>query len=806
MTDFNLTFVGPRGESAADVDTLVDDVAAAVAFEAEMRADVVEIVPSVNLYDPDTMRVAGYYVSSGNTIAADAAWAYAKIPVSPGDVVAWTTNTTRRDGSTWLDAGGVPLSGQYQATAGVAGVNYTRTAPSGAAFLALNIKSNSIAEPTQIMVNLGLVALTYQPYETGLAINPDALPEDVRTLSEDLYADVLTTIPPVNRYNPADKVAGSYITSAGAIAADASWGMVFIDVTGLDFVTINANTERRAGSAFYTAKNTGGYMSGTYSGAATRPEVRAVPEGALWLGVNLYSNTITEPTEFIVSATTGAVDYEPYAAPTLGIRAAAVVEDDEDEDAARLVLSGADTPSWVESGFSGSRIRRQFTPFFTPNVASYPAVLNLGDDVIDGTAVRSPVTDDSAPDHTAGTTLGANHGYIMGLCTAAAHGKTTADEGSRWTCGGVACVLVKVPGTGTLYLARETTNSVPPAGAYTHVSGATNTAGFTVTGTPVSTQWYPPHTNRALSVSVDGRRIAETQGEFPIIASAAIVETVDMLAREDIIAWWIANGGASGGFEPEGDPLYTMTRAYRFDRYGQLTIAADWTFLRDTVVADLMGLQAERIGNPTYIVPSAVPFTYDGETLDYGLGVSSGRTLAASGTPSIEFGASKLQATGEYGDRVLILYDDALVAMGFLPVGDAAPDVRRSRVSANTIEIRGNTGKVYMRALDVGDFTATEGDHYDVIGYRVCVPRVGTEIPSYVVEQNDHAAFIYADWQDAEGLARVDLPPHLIGRTLTVIDQRNATLMGEGGTATGSLSVLLDAAGDRAYLIVKASA
>jgi hypothetical protein len=103
-------------------------------------------------------------------------------------VVSWKTNTERRTGSTWLDEDSVPVSGQYAATAGVAGTSYTRTAPAGAAFLALNIKSNTIAEPTEIMVNLGDTALTYQAYEPTLALNPDALPEGLRTLRDELDA------------------------------------------------------------------------------------------------------------------------------------------------------------------------------------------------------------------------------------------------------------------------------------------------------------------------------------------------------------------------------------------------------------------------------------------------------------------------------------------------------------------------------------------------------------------------------------------------------------------------------------------
>lgn len=383
------------------------------AYGDDLQAYITEVVPSVNMYDPATMKVVGFYVTSGNAIAPEASWNYAKIPVSPGDVVSWKTNTERRTGSTWLDSGGTPVSGQYAATAGVAGTSYSRTAPAGAAFLALNIKSNTIAEPTEIMVNLGDTALTYQAYEPTLALNTDALPEGLRTLRDELDADVLTTIPPVNLYNPADKVAGSYITGTGSVNPDAAWGMVFIDVTGLTDICINANTTRRAGSAFYTAKNTGGYMSGTYSSSDARPQVRDVPDGALWLGVNLYSNTITEPTEFMVSATAGPVDYEAWEAPRMGIRADAVTGGAaEVAVGAVLVLNGLTGTAYIETERAGHTIRRGIDPF--PNGASVSKkAFNFVSDAVDDLVLRT-MDDDVAPVRLIGPgTVGANHDYVV---------------------------------------------------------------------------------------------------------------------------------------------------------------------------------------------------------------------------------------------------------------------------------------------------------------------------------------------------------------------------------------------------------
>lgn len=774
------------------------------AFIDQVETDVVETIETVNLYVPAAKQIDYLVNSSTGNRTSSAGWACSDwIPVTEGEEYTISANAAKR--------GGLSFFTSYGATTAIPGsVNNTSdlpltvTAPAGATHLLVNVLHPATPEPSEIMINAGDTALPYEAaFDPYFMVRESALPEQVRTLREELETDILTTIHPVNRYNTADRIEGSYITGTGSISTNAEWGMVYIDVTDLEVVTISANSARRAGSAFYTTEGSGGFMSGTYSSSSARPETRDVPDGAVLLGVNLYSNTIAEPTEFIVSASDGPVPYEAWEAPRLGVRADSVAADSEAayDPTPRMVLIGTDGAGYVESGMSGTPIRRGLTPYFTPSLIAYPSRMQVVSDSVDGVEVRAS-GDDIAPDHVEGQTLGGNHGYNLGTCTATGHGKAEADEGSTWTNGGSTYVLVKVSSSGVLLLARTDTNASPPTGTFVHAAGATNTGNITVSAV-VDTQWYPPHNNYALRCLVDGREVTDTSGIWEYDQSVQFVETCDILPRAEIIAWWIANGGASGGMIPDGDPLYTMTTTYRFDRDAQLTIHRDWFFYEDTTVADLMGLQVGRAGAPTtYYIPGAEPFTYDGETVNYGLGVASGRTLSAAGTPDIDFGASKLQASGEYAHRVLSLWADYVFAVGFLPVGDAALDVRRARVSGQALEIRGSSAKLYFRVLDIGGGTIPAGSSYSCVAYRHILPRVAARTSSYVVRQSDAVAYVYVDWHDKDGFDRLDLPSDLIGRSLTVIDSRNATLA--GGLSAGSLVAEIDAAGDYGYLVVRA--
>lgn len=473
----------------------------------------------------------------------------------------------------------------------------------------------------------------------------------------------------------------------------------------------------------------------------------------------------------------------------------------------RLFLAGpGSSESYVESNRSGYGVKNTFVAMPSVSLTTKPYQFNLQKVYLDGVLIRDG-SDDVAPDvvGAGGSYVGGKHGYSLYTCTASAHGKTTDDEGSVWSKSGVEAVLVQVVSSSSLLLAHRTADEIAlTSGTWSHVSGATNTGGITVTGTPARSDWFPPQNNYSIRVLADGVDVTDQTGVIDYTHDVVIVETADILPRPTIIDWWIANGGASAGVVPEGDPSFTTSTAYRFDRDGQMTVLRDWLFTQVTPVYELYGLQVGYVGTPdTFYIPSAVPFTYDGETVDYGEGVAADRTI---GHATLNFTASELQASGEYADRVLSLWDDHVFAVGFLPVGDAAPSVRRTRTSAQALQIA-NTAKLYFRVLDTtvvgeGPTNSAVGDHYAAIGYRVIVPRTAERTAFYVV-RTEGADFIFADWHDKAVLDRLPIPADLIGRTFEVVDSRNVTV--NEGLLAGSLPVVVDAAGDRAYLVAKVS-
>lgn len=823
--------------------------AAVVDWIAEEVGNAFELIASTNLLDLATMIVDGKYISTGNLILNDAAWAYVKIPLPDAPTFSWWSNVTRRKGATFLDAAGVPLAGEYDDTNPTANLVITKDKPEDAAFLAFNIKSSTIAIPPRTMVSASDEAL---PYEDYFAPYRSVTEQAGERIAQEAKADVDATINTawINMFAHGDFVGGEpafrsnspsvTLTQPPLLRRGTARGIRWR--AGSDFARYasGGSVQGKYYFAIYTANSVDAGnlvpepMVQVYKESAALALTEPAKSGEGFIEIDAHTRQVWEtglidtdvPNILVGSSRTPAVAGTLYATEFTLYLSDAPIDVDEAirqvnlaaksryesmrwaqalapvEARSKLVLAGAGGTSYVESNRSGHVIRNSFAPFRSLGLTTTPCRFNIVGQSLDGIQIRAGATDDIAPDHVEGTALDMNHGYFLGRATATGHGKTAANEGSIATLSGNDYVLVKAETANQLLLATRLANTAPPLGTYAHGTG-------NITVTAVSQlQWYPPHNNYSLRCWVDGGEITATEGTFPYTNNVLFVESADLLARSTIVEWWLAHGGASGGLTPAGQAIYRSTIGYRFDCDGQMTVHRDWIFLADTLVTDIMGLQVTRVSNPlTYRIPGAAPFLYDGETLDYGRGVASNRTIASGG--NIYFTPARLQATGgEYAHRLISEWADYAFVAGLLPIGDAAYDVRRAHTGSKAMEIRGDTGKGYFRLLDdaAGSFTAHAGQTYSCIGFRHIIPKVAGRPLVTPVRYSDSRAIIYIDWIDFEGLDQVAINcPDLIGRTVTTLDSRNATLIGSG-LFNGQITALVAEPDDHATLVLELAA
>jgi len=774
--------------------------ASSAAFETEMRADVVEYVAtSDNLYDPST-RVEGSYIVTGTgAVAATAGWAYGSASVVGLSNITISAAGARQPEIWFYDEAGDPISGSGGSTG-----TRTLAVPSGAVTVKFNVKSTITAEPADIMVNEGETALAYEAWSAPvLKVRDAATPPAIAAFKADLEADVLTTISSVNLYNPAQRVEGSYVASSGgAILSASGWARSgYMPVEEGEAYTVSTNATRQSEIGFYEADLTP--ISSSTGSTGTRTVT--APTAAAFMVITVKSTIVAEPSEIMVNAGSVALEYVAWTADRIGILASAVAPEAADPDApyAVLMLGGVGAQSYVESNRSGHVIRNTFTPFPTLTLTGYPCQFNIEDQYLDEVLIRS-AADDIAPDQIASWDVGANHGYWLGTATAAAHGKVTADEGSIWTTGGVEYVLVRVDSSGVLSLAHRTANTTPLTGTYTHVSGATNTASFSVSAV-TGKQWYPPFSDYSMTVWVDGVVTDAQVGAFTFERDVMFAETRNILPRADIIDWWIANGGASAGLPPVGDPNLVTGTVYHFDCDGQMMVFSNWLAVKSQAMSAgfLRGLQVGLAGSPLlYQIPGGESFTYNGSPINFGSGVDP--SVITSAAIAINIGqSSSLQATGEYGNRMNMLWSDYVYATGFLPLESAAYTTRRS-LTANKAANINTIGKYYFRVLDIGTHTMAAGSRYAVAGFRHVVPRAADGSWVTPVRPPGPTSYLHADFLDVAGTKFIDVPADMVGRPYTVEAARNAGLTaGATGILPKSLPVTLTASGNHAAVVLR---
>lgn len=392
-------------------------------------------------------------------------------------------------------------------------------------------------------------------------------------------------------------------------------------------------------------------------------------------------------------------------------------------------------------------------------------VFNWTEDKVNGVRVKQG-KDEAAPYRVMNTTIGANHGYTIGVCTASSHGKTATDVGSVYQhSDGNEYVIVEVPDTDTVILTKRLTNADIPTGTFTHVSGGADTGTITVTSQSKD-QWRPSHVNRSIKCYADGVEILDRDIEIPYSNSVKFVESYDIQTKTGMVEYCIANGVSI----PESDDIaVSVNIVNEVDINGQVVVYTDFFAHQDMSMSDVMFVQAMRGELTDYYIPKALPFTHDGVAFDYANIEPADKTIT-EGTSSIYMTPDRCEPSGILCDRVVAFNGSAsMFAIGYLPVADSDPVRRRTNCTDMALEIRNNTGKIYPRCIDVGDTTVTAGTYYSAAAYRSVTPKSSERTSGYVIRSR-FGVFVYCDWHDVIKTDRFPIPDDLAGMEITEIE------------------------------------
>lgn len=772
------------------------------AFKADIDTNVITFVYPKNLYNPATKQVDKYVTAYTGNISTSAGWACsAYIPVTAGLQYTISANATKRAGLSFFASNvtTTAIVGSYNSNS----TPLTVTAPAGANYLVVNVQSNTIPEPSQIQVEQSAVDTVFEPWFTAYRnIDRDNLSTALKAELDTINKDYEVTVISPNLLNVATVRDGKLVdSSSGNITSSAGWGCSdFIPVIAGQQYTISG-TRGRQGVSFFTTNSNSAAVAASYDATLTLPLTVTAPVTATYMVINLYSPTV--PTYSNVQVEQGAAVSDYLAYGTYKFLDKDFVNNGIKElpsnIAAKMVLDSAAT-SYIDCVIAGSdtqRIKHTIKPFGMANLAT-SEVFNFYDDQLDNVLFKQ-AADDVAPYRVTGTTIGANHGYAKTNCTVTGHVKTSVDVGSVWTDGTNQWVIIATA-TNIISITARTSNTAFVSGTLTHVSGATNTASFTPSAVS-STQMYPVIKNRILKCAVDGQTLPTLDGTFYYYDNASFHESYEIMNKSSIVEWLITQVGLSPTpAQYSGTSDLSVSISYVFDVNGNCTIFTDFLALNAVAAfQDIMFIQCQKFmtgfGNIYYYIPNSLALAHESNPYNFSLKQDMTSFTVSS---RMNFTHDRCEAGKQLCDRVIQLNDNVGMAVGYLPVLDAASDVRRTNASNKALQISELT-KIYMSCIDGLQSTLAAGDYFSVVAYRNFYKKSATRTSSYVVKKGNEF-YWFMDWHSTVK-DRVPAPNFCVGKSFTVVDSYNAAVLSD--SITNSVVVDVNAAGSYGYLILK---
>lgn len=707
----------------------------------------------------DQLKTSGWYIVTSATVATSMG-----LPEPAAGILLVISNST----NALIHQKWIPFNSSKE---------YTRISNVSGVFPAFQ----KLATNNEVTAQLQQALSTYLP--TSEITKYTTKPYDIIRISKNLFDKKLVQD-------------GKYLNNTGGILAAAGWGMSsMIPVESGQTYTLSG-TRARVGLAFYVNESDTSPISESYDGTATLPLTVTAPATAKYVAFNLYTASNQAYSNIQLEKGAVATSYED--AGTIYQIDAAYLNTAANSSKYNVKIAGsAATINGVVDGIPIS-IDVSLT---RENTHSQSTVFNFASDIVNNVLQRS-LNDDVAPMRLDGTTIGANHGYRKTNLTAASHGKTTADIGSIWTNGTKEFVIVEIVSSSVVAVTSRTDNTDATATTFTHVSGASNTASFTATAATTGLQWYPSIRDRKLNCFVDDSQIdLSTGGTYNFKDTVSFLESYSIMKKSDIVEWLIVNKGQNH-VNYNAAPAYTVNFGYTFDHECGCTIYFGGVGRKTVDLVDQMITQSIQLAQGNGVVynyiPKAAEFTEGGFTYNF----SQLENLYAK-NPSVPLylTAARQESGTNPIDRIVMLNDQVGYATGYLPILDAAPDVRPTKASRKYLEIRNSTLKIYPRLIDSASITKiNEGDAFAAIAYRKYFKRSSDRTCKYAV-RSELGDYLYLDWHTAK-TDEVELPSDLVGREFDIVEKSsNVTLLSK--FASNSILVKIDSSKNYGYLVLR---
>lgn len=771
-----------------DADTTNDINTDGVANTKSVR-DAFIIETGNQLFDKNNDIYDGIVISSGQT-TPNAGYKYMQIDnIDDSQDSIYISGLKTANGESYRrafhDENGDTISGSVIGVNGKGGeIGFGISMVSGAKTLVLTVLRDSQTQTEDqydsLMVNYGDTALDYEDY-TGENLkfnNKNFIDKKARTQIEKINNDIVVPFESIvetkeskNIFDKDAATSGFYIdgnngveyTSANYAYSD------FIPITedqfyygAGDLAAAGTNSEGMRHIAFYNEAKE--YQSGltTWKKTFTAP----------FTGYAIISIWNANKDSFQLEEGSEATSYEPFGS-VYKIKDSAL--NDSGDSFLYLDAENANN-TYIQSLLGIKNLKQFITPTQDKKISASP-LFDFEDVTLNGSTAASWL-DEMAPYRFNSTTLGGNHGYVGMQVQQNSHGKTFEDVGSIYEdVNGREYVLIHILTENYMWFSgRSDNDGLGSITELTHVSGGTNTGAVSVSSNS-DKNFFNVDKNRKLDVFVDGKKIEYKTQKIFFKDKVTFSETYEIMEKNSMMEWLISNVGmVTEDMNFQGDSLVRVTNNYSINDSGVTTGYMSFLALAD--VADfenimfVMSNQIEGEGDDLeYYVPKTLPFTYDSVSYDFAAKVDP--SVIPDNSNRINFTDEKTVATGQLADRAIMLRDDYGFALGYLPVQDAAPDVRRANASVKALQIKQDTRKIYMSCIDDNARNSlTEGDFFSSVVYRAWFDRsnIGNRTAQYIVPTNS-GDYLYLDWHVTGITETIILDEKYNGKTLTIVEK-----------------------------------
>ncbi len=401
--------------------------------------------------------------------------------------------------------------------------------------------------------------------------------------------------------------------------------------------------------------------------------------------------------------------------------------------------------------------------------------------------VKTPTADETAPPHFSTTYLGGNHGVSFGVrISSPGHGKTYGDIGSVWTDSeGIQWTLVRVLNANELlFLSDGDKNSVGNWTFAKTITGSTltynpsydnnfalNTTAITVASVlETGVQLQPAIGNRVQKMFVyrDGEveeyvDVDDIREGFSVNCNKIVLQETYDIMDPSKIGYHLRQYRPEGGYTAPADiaeggtPIMHYKQTITIHEDGDVIIDFDHELLETTRNFHYYGYQyyekADVFGGGVYrYIPGVKDLVQDGTTYEF----TKPYLMTNNHFPGYTITTKDWADENFAPDRIIEYYADdndqfkMAYAAGYIPVGIAAPDVRKDNVSTAFTMFNRTGMKVYPMFVNTSQFWE-EGSRINGVAFRHYdnLDQSTDKVTAYDVEYNDDV-YYYIDFLEDE--------------------------------------------------------